>query len=59
MILLGVTMLVLGRSGWLLWSYLVEIVCQDTEKTASVNKDLTLDLLLFFEGPQLPPYSRI
>ena len=59
MIWLGVTVLVLGPSGWLLWSYLVEIVYQDTEKTAFVNNNLILDILLFFEGPQIPTCRRI
>ena len=40
MIVLGVTMLVLGSCGWFLWSYVVEIICLDTDKTACVNKDL-------------------
>ena len=54
MILLAVTMLVLGSCGWLLWSFLVEIICQDTEKNACVNKDLILDILLFLEDPKYP-----
>ena len=59
MILLAVTMLVLGSSGLLLWSYLVEFLFQDTEKNACVNKDLILDILIFFEGPQMPVCSGI
>ena len=59
MIVLGVTMLVLESSVWLLWSYVIEIICWDTDKTACVNKDLILDILLFLEGPQIPTCSRI
>ena len=59
MIVLGVTMLVLGSCGWLLWSHVVEIICLDTDKTTCVNKDPILDILLFLEGPQIPTCSRI
>ena len=58
-IVFGVTMLVLGSCGWLLPSYVVKMLCLDTDKIASVNKDLILDILLFFEGPQIPTCSRI
>ena len=30
--------------GWLLWSYVVEIICLDTDKAACVNKDLIVDI---------------
>ena len=53
-ILLGETMLVLGTCGWLLWSYLFGILCLDTNKTRWVDVDLPLDILIFFEGPQMP-----
>ena len=59
LIVLSVTMLVLGSFGLLLWSNVVEIICLDTDKTACVNKDLILDILLFFEGPQIPTCSKI
>ena len=48
-----VTMCVLGSFVWLLWSYVVEIVCLDRDKTAYVNKVLILEILLFLEGPQI------
>jgi hypothetical protein len=51
MIVLGVTMLVLGSYGWLLWSYVVEILCLDTNKPRWVDVDLPLDILVFFETP--------
>ena len=47
-IVLGVTMLVLGFCGWLLWSYLVEILWLDTNKTGFVDVDPPLDILVFF-----------
>ena len=53
MIVLGVTMCVLGSCVWLLWSYVVEIVCLDRDKTAYVNKVLILEIKLFLEGPQI------
>ena len=56
---LGVSMLVQGSSGWLLWSYVVEIVRPDKQKTGYMNKDLIIDILLFFAGCQVPTYSRI
>ena len=59
MIVLGVTMHVLGSCGWLLWSYVVELLCLDANKTRWVDVDLPLDVLLFFEGPKIPTYSRI
>ena len=49
-IVLGVTMLVLGSCRWLLWSYLVEILCLDTNKTGFVDVDPPLDILVFFNG---------
>ena len=51
-IVLGVTMLVLGSCGWLLWSYLVEILL-DTNKTGFVDLDPPLDVLVFFETHQI------
>ena len=53
----GVIMLVLSPCGCLLWSYLVEILCLDTNKTRWVDVDLTIDVLVFSEGPQIPTCS--
>ena len=58
-IVLGVSMLVQGSYAWILSSYMVEILRLDKDKTGYVNKDLTIDILLFFEGCQVPTYSRI
>ena len=58
-IVLGVTMLVLGFCGWLLWSYLVEILCLDTNKAGFVDLDPPLDILVFFETPQINTWSRV
>ena len=58
-IVLGVTMLVLGFCGWLLWSYLAEILCLDTNKTGFVDVDPPLDILVFFETPQINTKSRV
>ena len=58
-IVLGVTMLVLGFCGWLLWSYLVEILCLDTNKTGFVDVDPPLDILVFFERPRINTWSRV
>ena len=58
-IVLGVTMLVLGFCGWLLWSYLVEILWLDTNKTGFVDVDPPLDILVFFERPQINTWSRV
>ena len=44
MVVLGVTVLVLNSCGWLLWSYVIEILCLDTDKTVCVNKVLILDI---------------
>ena len=57
-IVLGVSMLVQGSYAWILSSYVVEILRLDKDKTGYVNKDLTIDILLFFEG-QVPTYSSI
>ena len=49
-------------NNWVLFSRvrsLVEIICLDTDKTACVNKDPILDILLFLEGPQIPNCNRI
>ena len=56
---LGVTMLVLGFCGWLLWSYLVEILWLDTNKTGCVDVDPPLDILVFFESPRKNTWSRV
>ena len=56
---LGVSMLIQGLYGWLLWSYVVEILHLDKDKTGYMNKDLIIDILLFFAGCQVPTYSRI
>ena len=53
-IVLGETMLVLGSCGWLLWSYLVGILCLDTNEAVFVDVDLPLDVLVFLEAPQVP-----
>ena len=48
-----------GSCRWLLWSYLVEMLHLDKDKTGYVNKVLIIHILLFFEGYQVPTYSRI
>ena len=53
-IVLGVSMLVQGSSGWLLWSYVVEKLHLNKVKTGYVDKGLIIDILLFFEGCQVP-----
>ena len=53
-IVLGVSMLVQGSSGWLLWSYVVEILRLNKVKTGYDNKGLIINILLFFEGCQVP-----
>ena len=53
-IVLGVTMLILGSCGWLLWAYLVELLGVDTNKTVCVDVDLPLVVLVFFKAPQIP-----
>ena len=58
-IVLGVTMLVLGFCGWLLWSYLVEILWLDTNKTGFVDVDPPLDILVLFERPPINTWSRV
>ena len=58
-IVLGVTMLVLGSFEWLLWSYVVELLCLDTSKTGCVEVDIPSVVLVFFEAPQIPTCSRI
>ena len=47
MVVLGVTVLVLNSCGWPSWSYVVVILCLDTDKTR-VNKILIFDILLIF-----------
>ena len=59
MVVSGVTMLVLNSSGWHLWSYVVEILSLDTDKTGCVNKVILFNILLFFEGSQIPTWCRI
>ena len=54
MIVLGVNMLVLGSCECLLWSYVVEILCLDTNKKRWVDVDLSLDILVFFLDPKYP-----
>ena len=56
---LGVIMLVLGPCGCFLWSYVVEILGLDTNRTRQVDEDLPLDVLVFFEGPLIPTCRRI
>ena len=53
-IVLGVSMLVQGSSGWLLRSYVVEKLHLNKVKTGYVDKGLKIDILLFFEGCQVP-----
>ena len=53
------SMLVQGSSGWLLRSYVVEKLHLNKVKTGYVDKGLKIDILLFFEGCQVPTYSRI
>ena len=43
----------------LLWSYVVEMICLDTNKPRWVSLDLPLDILVFFEGTQMPTCSRV
>ncbi len=57
-IVLGIIMLVLGSCGCLLWTYVVEIIWLDTNESRWVDVDLPLDILVFFEGPQMPTCSR-
>ena len=59
LIVFSVTMLVVGSSGWLLCSYMVEIICPITFEIACVNKDPIFDVVLFLVGPQISTYSRI
>ena len=54
MIVIGVTMLVLGSCVCLLWSYVVELLCLDTNKIGCVDVDLPLDVLVFSAGPKYP-----
>ena len=58
-IVLGETMLVLGSCGWLLWSDFVRILCLDTNEIVSVDVDLSLDILVFFDRPQINTFSRL
>ena len=57
-IVLGVTLLVLGSCVCLLWSYVGETLCLDTNQTGCVDVDFPLDVLVFFEAPQIPSCSR-
>ena len=59
MIVIGVTMLVLGSCVCLLRSYVIELLCLDTNKIGCVDVDLPLDVLVFFEAYQIPTHSRI
>ena len=45
--MLALNMFIIGSFKWLLVSYVVEIVCLDTDKTR-VNKILIFDILLIF-----------
>ena len=47
-IVLGVSMLVQGSSGWLLRSYVVEKLHLNKVKTGYVDKGLKIDILLLF-----------
>ena len=49
-IVLGITLLVLGFCGWLLWSYVVETLCLDTNQTGCVDVDFALEVLVLFQG---------
>ena len=53
-IVLGVSMIIQGSSGWLLRSYVVEKLHLNKVKTGYVDKGLKIDILLFFEGCQVP-----
>ena len=53
-IVLGVSTLVQGSFGWLLRSYVVEKLHLNKVKTGYVDKGLKIDILLFFEGCQVP-----
>ena len=54
MIVLGVTMHVLGSCGWFLWSYVVELLCLDTNETGCVDVDLPSVVLVFLRHPKYP-----
>ena len=58
-IVLGVIICVLGPCGCLLWSYVVKTLCLDTNKTRWVDVDPPLEVLVFFEGTQIPTSSRL
>ena len=47
-------MLVLGSCMWLLWSYVVELLCLDTNKTVCLHEDLPLVVLVFLRHPKYP-----
>ena len=51
---LGVIMFVLGTFGCILWSYVVEILRLDSNKTRWVDVDLLLDILVFLRDPKYP-----
>ena len=53
-IVLGVTKLVLGSCGWLLWSYVVELLCLDTNKTGCVDVDIPSVVLAFLRHHKYP-----
>ncbi len=51
-------MLVLGCCEWVLWSYVVELVCLDTNEIGCVDVNIPSVVLVFFEAPQILPCSR-
>ena len=53
-IVLGVYLLFQGSCRWLLWSYLVEILRLDKDKTGYVNKVLMIHNLLFLKDTKYP-----
>ena len=54
MIVLGLYMFIIGSCGWPLRSYVVEILCLDTDKTGCVNKVLIFDILIYLRDPKFP-----
>ena len=55
----GLYMFIISSCGWLLWSYLIDIVCLDGDKTGFVEVDPPLNILVFFERPQMNTCGRL
>ena len=58
-IALGFIMVVFDSCVCLLWSYVGETLCLDTNQTGCVDIDYPLDVLVFFEAPQINTWSRV